>query len=135
MSVAVPTDYDDDDGGAARRGAADARIGYRGGIAPAARLFHGRRPSSQPGADAVHDACDLPVSGANQLLVIKSVALANTGFGRCVGAAATRTASPSCGRLTASFRRASVAMGDPFDRCHGSDLPSIAAGGVIRSDG
>jgi hypothetical protein len=92
MSVAVPTDHDDDDGSAARRGAADARIGYRRGIAPAPRLFHGRRPYSQPGADAVHDARDLLVSGADQLLVIKSITQANTGSGRH-GGAATRAAS------------------------------------------
>jgi catechol 2,3-dioxygenase-like lactoylglutathione lyase family enzyme len=46
MSVAVPTDHDDDDGSAAWRGATDARIGYWRGIAPAARLRHGRRPCS-----------------------------------------------------------------------------------------
>src|ERR1700694_3327782 len=92
MSVAVPTDYDDDEGAAARRGAADARIGYRRGIAPAARLFHGRGPDSQPGADAVHDARDLPISGADQLLAIKSITQANTGCGRH-GGAATRAAS------------------------------------------
>src|SRR5260370_14946745 len=101
MSVAVPTDYDDDDGGAARRGAADARIGYRRGIAPAARLFHGRGPDSQPGADAVHDARGLPIFGAAQRLVGRSVTLPKARRGQHVGAA-TRAAS---GQLSLGSKR------------------------------
>ena len=43
---ALPPDHDDDDGGDARRRAADARPWHGLGIAPAARLYDGRRPAS-----------------------------------------------------------------------------------------
>ncbi len=63
LPAAVPPDPDDHDGGHARRPAADARQRRRVGAAQAARLRHGRRPAAQPGADALHHAGDLPVSG------------------------------------------------------------------------
>ena len=47
---------------AARRRAADAEPWHRLGAASAARLYDGRRPHRQPGADAVHDAGHLSVS-------------------------------------------------------------------------
>ena len=61
-AAALPPDHDDDHGGDARRRAVDARHRHRLGNPPAARLCHGRRPDRQPGADAVHDAGDLPLS-------------------------------------------------------------------------
>jgi hypothetical protein len=52
---------------------------------------HGERPTladrEKPGADAVHDARDLSVSRAIQLLDLKSITLANAGCERHVGAA------------------------------------------------
>ena len=61
-AIAFPSDHDDDHGGAARRRAADAEPWHRLGAAPAARLYDGRRPHCQPGADAVHHARHLPLS-------------------------------------------------------------------------
>ena len=59
---AVPSDHDDDDGGDARRCAADAGHRHRIGNPPAARLRDGRRPNRQPGIDVVHDSGDIPLS-------------------------------------------------------------------------
>ena len=63
LSVALPTDHDDDHGGAARSAAARARPGDGIGAAPAARIHHGRRSDREPGADAVHDAGGISLSG------------------------------------------------------------------------
>jgi len=60
LPVALSPDPDDHDGGAAGRGAADARHGHRVGAAAPARHHHRRRADRQPGADPVHDARDLP---------------------------------------------------------------------------
>src|SRR5262249_2902467 len=49
-----------DDGGAARRAAADAGHRHGLGAAPAAGHRDGRRAPAEPAADAVHDAGDLP---------------------------------------------------------------------------
>ena len=63
LPAALPADPDDDHGRHPERTSADAR--ERGGIgaAQAAGLRHGRRPSAQPGAHALHDAGHLSLSG------------------------------------------------------------------------
>ena len=71
-AVALPSDHDDDDGGAARRGSVDAEPRHRLGDAPAARLYDGRRPPRQPGADAVHDPGDLSLSRPSVALDLRT---------------------------------------------------------------
>ena len=56
VPAAPAADPDDDDGGDARRDAADARHGRGRGTAQAAGHRDRRRPDLQPGADALHDA-------------------------------------------------------------------------------
>ena len=63
LPAAIPPDHDDDHGGAARSIAAGPRARNRIGTAPAARVHHGRRAHREPGADAVHDAGGVSVSG------------------------------------------------------------------------
>ena len=60
LPAALPAHSDDHGGGHLRRAAADVRHRHRLGAAPSARRQHRRRPAGQPGADAVHDAGDLP---------------------------------------------------------------------------
>src|SRR5208282_5665351 len=59
LPAALPPDPDDDFRRHPRRPAADAGRRRRLGTAPAARLFHRRRPDLQPSADPVHHAGDL----------------------------------------------------------------------------
>ena len=59
VAAALPSDHDDDDGGAAERHSAGLRLGHRLGAAKAAGRGDGGRPAVQPGADAVHHAGDL----------------------------------------------------------------------------
>ena len=61
VAAAVPADHDDDDGGAARRRCRWRLARHGVGAAAAARHHDRRRPARQPGADALHDAGDLPV--------------------------------------------------------------------------
>ena len=68
---ALPPDHDDDDGGVARRRAADAEPRHRLGAAPAARLYDGRRPYRQSGADPVHDAGHLSLSRPGVALALR----------------------------------------------------------------
>src|SRR5258708_39882716 len=57
---AVPADHDDDDGSSARRGAACLCRRPRSGIAATARYHDHRRVDRFAGANALHDAGDLP---------------------------------------------------------------------------
>ena len=76
VPAAVPSDHDDDDGGAAERPAADVRLRLGIGTAPAARLCHGRRPGAEPAADVVHDAGDLSLSRSLPVLAERQEARA-----------------------------------------------------------
>jgi multidrug efflux pump subunit AcrB len=59
LPVAVPADPDDDGSSNARRLANDVRPWDRIRTSQAARLFHGRRPRSEPTSHALYDACGL----------------------------------------------------------------------------
>ena len=68
LLVAVPSDHHDDDDGALERPAADVRLRLGIGIAPSARLRHGRRPGVEPAPDLVYDAGDLSLSRSLPIL-------------------------------------------------------------------
>jgi hydrophobe/amphiphile efflux-1 (HAE1) family protein len=70
-AAAVPADHDDDDGGPVRRPAADARDWRRVGIPPPAGRRHRRRPAGVAGADPVHHAGGLSLSGPFQRLAAR----------------------------------------------------------------
>src|SRR4029077_18452506 len=69
-AVALPADHDDDDGCLTRRRAADAEPRHRLRAAPATRLYDGRRPYRQSGANSVHDPGDLYLSRSTVALAL-----------------------------------------------------------------
>ena len=69
LAAALPPDHDDHHGGDARRAAARLRHGRRRRDAPAARHLDRRRTDREPGADALHHAGDVSVSGSLRPLV------------------------------------------------------------------
>ena len=72
-AAAVPADHDDDHGGAAWLDSVDAQSRLRIGNAPAARLHHVRRPTLQPGSDAVYNSRNLPVPRPPVALALRRV--------------------------------------------------------------
>src|SRR3990167_2698652 len=61
LSAALQADHDDHPGGDSRRAAADAQQRRRRGNAPAAGHHHCWRAGTEPAADSLHHAGDLPV--------------------------------------------------------------------------
>ena len=73
MSVALPADHDDDDGGAARRCSPDARCRHRRRNSPTIGLCHRGRADRQPGADALYDPGRLPLPRSAEHVVHRRV--------------------------------------------------------------
>src|SRR5262249_35868232 len=60
LALAVPPDFDDDDGGVVRRYTARLRWRNRSRTPPSSRHSDHRRPAGEPAVDPVHNACNLP---------------------------------------------------------------------------